>query len=397
MTSSKVQRTLVKSPPELWTELSDPTALARHLCEFGEIRITRSEPELLVEWESDGARGQVMLKPSGWGTKVTLTVSGELAGGAPEPPSQTPDESATEIKRVSEPPTAGPGDVGQAPVADSGMPGDTGGPADVGAMIGLTRQLAASEPQVEPDPEPAPGEEPPAAIAPEAPNRSAPVTSPLEDRSDPEPEIPVRLESERARLPTTPAHPEPEAKRGFLARLFGRGAQTAVPSPPAEDSPPIGAAATFAGGEAQPVEDIVQPIGAVEPEGAAATESPEAVEPPADILPAELLEEPPAVDALPAPAPTHGTATGGKPEQSEMVSIAAVADSASAPAPAPAELDPEDGGVRSPAGRQDGHTLEGLSAELRAAEEAASEQVTMVLTSVLDRLGSAHHRPFSRS
>jgi len=396
MTSSKVQRTLVKSPPELWTELSDPTALARHLCEFGEIRITRSEPELLVEWESDGARGQVMLKPSGWGTKVTLTVSGELAGGAPEPPSQTPDESATEIERVSEPPTAGPGDVGQAPVADSGMPGDTGGPADV-AMIGLTRQLAASEPQVEPDPEPAPREEPPAAIAPEASNPSAPETSPLEDQSDPEPEIPVRLEPERARLPTTPAHPEPEAKRGFLARLFGRGAQTAVPSPPAEDSPPIGAAATFAGGEAQPVEDIVQPIGAVEPEGAAATESPEAVEPPADILPAETLEEPPAIDALPAPAPTHGTATGGKPEQSEMVSIAAVADSASAPAPAPAELDPEDGGVRSPAGRQDGHTLEGLSAELRAAEEAASEQVTMVLTSVLDRLGSAHHRPFSRS
>ena len=37
-----------------------------------------------------------------------------------------------------------------------------------------------------------------------------------------------------------------------------------------------------------------------------------------------------------------------------------------------------------------------LSAELKAAEEVAAEQVTAVLTAVLDRLGSAHHRPFSR-
>ena len=38
-----------------------------------------------------------------------------------------------------------------------------------------------------------------------------------------------------------------------------------------------------------------------------------------------------------------------------------------------------------------------ISAELRAAEEATAEQVTAVLTGVLDRLGAAHHRPFSRS
>src|SRR5664280_1010248 len=41
MISSEVQRTLVKSPPELWAEISDPASLARHLGEFGEIRITR--------------------------------------------------------------------------------------------------------------------------------------------------------------------------------------------------------------------------------------------------------------------------------------------------------------------------------------------------------------------
>ena len=53
------QRTLVKSPPELWAEVSDPDALSRHLDEFGEIRITRLEPEATVAWEGDRARGTV--------------------------------------------------------------------------------------------------------------------------------------------------------------------------------------------------------------------------------------------------------------------------------------------------------------------------------------------------
>ncbi len=69
----EAKRTLVKSPPELWAELSDMSALARHLGEFGEIRITRTEPESVVEWEGDLASGSVRLEPSGWGTKVTLT------------------------------------------------------------------------------------------------------------------------------------------------------------------------------------------------------------------------------------------------------------------------------------------------------------------------------------
>ncbi|HEY3865256.1 MAG TPA: hypothetical protein VGL54_04125 [Solirubrobacteraceae bacterium] len=83
MISSEVQRTLVKSPPELWAELSDPAALARHLGELGEIRITRTEPERTVEWEAADTTGKVLLKASGWGTKVTLTAAREVA--APEP------------------------------------------------------------------------------------------------------------------------------------------------------------------------------------------------------------------------------------------------------------------------------------------------------------------------
>lgn len=79
MVSSEVQRTLVKSPPELWAELSDPAALARHLGELGEIRIVKTKPEERVEWESDGASGTVLIKASGWGTKVTLSVTREVA------------------------------------------------------------------------------------------------------------------------------------------------------------------------------------------------------------------------------------------------------------------------------------------------------------------------------
>jgi len=94
MISSEVQRTLVKSPPELWTELSDPDALARHLGELGEIRITRIDPEQKVEWEAEDTTGTVRLKPSGWGTKVTLTVTREIP--TPEPPIEPTPEPVVE-------------------------------------------------------------------------------------------------------------------------------------------------------------------------------------------------------------------------------------------------------------------------------------------------------------
>ena len=73
MTQHEASRTLVKSPPELWAECSDAASLARHLGQFGEIRITRLEPETAVAWEGERASGTVRLEPSGWGTRVTLT------------------------------------------------------------------------------------------------------------------------------------------------------------------------------------------------------------------------------------------------------------------------------------------------------------------------------------
>src|ERR687891_2261271 len=69
------KRTLVKSQPELWEELSEVERLAKHLGAFGEIRITKLEPEHKVAWEGEHASGTVSIEPSGWGTKVVLTAA----------------------------------------------------------------------------------------------------------------------------------------------------------------------------------------------------------------------------------------------------------------------------------------------------------------------------------
>jgi hypothetical protein len=102
MSELTTKRTLVKSPPELWAEVSDLEALARHLGEFGEIQITRLEPETTVVWEGDRVSGTVRLEPSGWGTKVTLTA--ELAAieeaAAPEEPAVVVEEPVVEEEPV---------------------------------------------------------------------------------------------------------------------------------------------------------------------------------------------------------------------------------------------------------------------------------------------------------
>ncbi|HYF26320.1 MAG TPA: hypothetical protein VD931_11330 [Baekduia sp.] len=86
------QRTLVKSPPELWAEISDPDALGRHLGELGDIRIVRREPETTVAWEGDRVRGTVELEPAGWGTKVTLTAEVHEPEPEPQPVADAPPQ-----------------------------------------------------------------------------------------------------------------------------------------------------------------------------------------------------------------------------------------------------------------------------------------------------------------
>src|SRR5215207_9066044 len=96
------KRTLVKSPPEMWEELSEVERLAKHLGAFGEITITKLEPEHTVAWEGERAKGTVSIEPSGWGTKVTLRA--ELPEPEPEPaPEPEPvAEAAPEPESVAE-------------------------------------------------------------------------------------------------------------------------------------------------------------------------------------------------------------------------------------------------------------------------------------------------------
>jgi hypothetical protein len=102
------KRTLVKSPPELWEELSEVERLARHLGAFGDIRITRLEPERTVAWEGERASGTVSIEPSGWGTKVVLTADldeeedppGVVAGAEPADGAESAGERAEPASAV---------------------------------------------------------------------------------------------------------------------------------------------------------------------------------------------------------------------------------------------------------------------------------------------------------
>jgi hypothetical protein len=109
---------------------------------------------------------------------------------------------------------------------------------------------------------------------------------------------------------------------------------------------------------------------------------------PAD-APEAASEESPAELATPAFAEAPAIAAPAPTEPALAVRPARAADPAPADGPEP-QGEPADAGscAQQPSD---------VAAELRAAEEAAQEQVTAVLTAALDRLGAAHHRPFSRS
>jgi hypothetical protein len=273
MISSEVQRTLVKSPPELWAELSDPTSLARHLGELGEIKITRVEPEKTVEWEAADTTGKVLLKSSGWGTKVTLSATREAVPPVTAPIiAAEPAIEAVESTAPDEPAGA------EEPVAETSL-------------------------QMAPESEPAAVAE---AVAEAQPVIQAARVVEAEVVEEPKPE---------------PAVGESKPRPGFFARLFRRRAKAqAAPEAPADEPP-------------------VEPAPAIEPE--------------------------PELAAKPEPEP----ATEPEPRP----------ENAAAPVDEPAEYTPD------------------IAAELKTAEEVAAEEVTAVLTAVLDRLGAAHHRPFSRS
>lgn len=320
MISSEVQRTLVKSPPELWAELSDPASLARHLGELGEIRITRTEAEKTVEWEAENTTGTVSIQASGWGTRVTLSVTKEI-GGAPcdvagSQPAADDDAAAAAVGLDA-----------------------TVAPSAAVAPHAEVEDVTAVETVAEPGSEALPG---PDALA------TAPTSSELQPDVLPEPagQESAAAEPELAAAELKPAEHALEPRRGFFARLFGRKrkVEAAEPQPSEEQAPTaatVGAAANTTTVESSDAFAAVRE--ALTPESVVAV---------------DLFAVVPATQALPQDA-SH------KPE------------------------------TKQPAAQPD--QLADIAAELRAAEEVAEEEVTAVLAAVLDRLGAAHHRPFSRS
>jgi hypothetical protein len=272
--STEVQRTLVKSPPELWSELSNPEALARHLSELGDVRITAVEPETKVEWEAEGSSGIVHLKQSGWGTKVTLTVTRTAPAG---------EEAPSESEAIAEPESA----TETEPVAAAGQEPES--------------ELATQPPAAEPVGE----------VEPEQETAAEPTAAPLG-------EVALELEPVVAGAEQETAT-EPDTRPGFFARLFrrGRARRRALAEALAE------------------FDAVTEPESEVE------------------------IEVEVEVVALAAPEPIY-------PE-------------------CQVEVEPE---VVEPA--------EDLAAELASVEAQMTTETTELLTGVLDRLGAAHHRPFSR-
>ncbi|HEY0362193.1 MAG TPA: hypothetical protein VGC83_07895 [Solirubrobacteraceae bacterium] len=219
MQEPRAQRTLVKSPPELWAEVSDVEALARHLGEFGEIRITRLEPETTVAWEGDRACGTVALEPSGWGTKVTITAK-LAAEPAPEPvavePEPEPAPPAGEAAMAEPVAEAEPEPDVPEPVAEAEPEPEASEPIaeaepDVEApkegffarLFGRRRKVE-SVVDVEPEPEPLAAEPEseaePVAVEPEPepePLAAEPEPEAMEAKAEAEPQPPP-LDAERA-------------------------------------------------------------------------------------------------------------------------------------------------------------------------------------------------------
>ncbi|MGO9886246.1 MAG: hypothetical protein ACLPV4_24910 [Solirubrobacteraceae bacterium] len=232
MTIHEASRTLLKSPPELWTECSDASSLSRHLDQFGEIKITRLEPETAVAWEGENVSGTVKLEPSGWGTRVILTaeeidpvIEAEPEADAEPQPASAPEPAVIELPVVSAPPpvpepaAAAPAEPEPAakpePPSEPELAADpsSGFQPDLGSKTGFFARLFGGKrkfawPQVEPviTAETRVGE-----VAPEPVVRAKPepTAEPAPEAREPAPE-PDEPAPERAEPAPEPAGPAPE-------------------------------------------------------------------------------------------------------------------------------------------------------------------------------------------
>lgn len=271
MISSEAKRTLVKSPPELWSELSEPVSLARHLGDLEGIAITKLEPESTLEWQAGSLSGSVKIEPAGWGTTVTLRLERPIE----------PAEDAHEGEGEGE---GEPGLDGESkPEGESKLEGEPD---------------RKEERELEPQP---PG-------------------APLSDGELAEPSPAVQDEAR-------PGEEAPPWRPRLFARLLRRFSFRAQETASDTGTDPLD---------------------------------------PGDVEPIQSVE---------ADAP-----------QAHEASVPAPGASVAAPARTSTQS-PQDGPSRAA----------DLSGELEAAEEAVVAQDTALLIAVLDRLGAAHHRPFSRA
>ena len=75
----RTERTLVKSPPELWELVDDVDLMRRWTAELcgdlvnGSLEVAEREPEERLVWRcGDGPRIELNLAEKGWGTNVTI-------------------------------------------------------------------------------------------------------------------------------------------------------------------------------------------------------------------------------------------------------------------------------------------------------------------------------------
>jgi hypothetical protein len=435
MISSEVQRTLVKSAPELWSELSDEVALARHLSEFGEVSITRITGEERIEWEAATARGSIHIKSSGWGTRVTITLHRDVEA---EPGAAADVDADVEV-------AAETNSHASESVAPAVRTETDASPKP--------KQQASPEPETDASPEPQhqASPEPETDASPEPKQQASPepeTDASLEPQhqTSPEPETDASPEPEPAAFPepepapfartSTPAAPAPATdtaaptaegvpRRGFFGRLLRRWRQElGIVEPPM--------APERVREEAS--DDVSSGDGAREPASARAaglttTSLPSASTPPlpssatpprpsaATPLQRPATSPPPATRSNTGPVEETGARSSGDDQKQALATALGCGD---APGSSPLALVPAQSGIparsklvtpdTAPARvAADTPAAPGpcdLSAELRAAEETtadgdtlatAADGDTLALTAVLDSLGSAHHRPFSRA
>ena len=386
MISTEVQRTLVKSPPELWSELSDETSLARHLSRFGAVRIVGRTAEERVDWEAERARGSIRIRPSGWGTRVTLTL--ERDGDAPG------DRPAADARRRSE---GAPNTL-----AHAGAETETGSEtAGAGAPRPRTRSESAATAS------------PVDATAPAGEVRPAPdVTPPPEAAAEPDPDASTDPDAEPsagaseqpAAVPSakTPASATPERlpRRSFLERVVTRWRRLIAPpasEPEAPDTPP------------RTTDDHAADVHApsAPATGASPTPSAHAAVTKEPLAHANLAPQRSAPANI-APAPPSSSAAPSAPARDAASAPSALKAPAQPPSP-PATTGGEQPSAAAAVPTETAQTTDRrgdeqrvspaheIAAELRAAEEAPADGDTAVLAAVLDSLGAAHHRPFSRS